>query len=228
MAKPGGHTAVMAGRREPPSSLDFFPTPPWATRALCHYVLRAADYHERTAWDPAAGEGHMAETLRRWFPRVLASDVHDYGCGYEVGSFVGVGSDVIRKPFAADWIITNPPFNLALEFVEEAVAQATVGVAMLVRVQWLHTVQRYERLFRDMPPAEVALFVERVAMVKGRWDPEASTATDYCWVIWRRGVQGAATRLTWIPPGCKERLTEPTDVQRFCAALNSEGNAHAV
>ena len=28
-------SAVMAQRKEPPDSLDFFPTPPWATRALC-------------------------------------------------------------------------------------------------------------------------------------------------------------------------------------------------
>jgi hypothetical protein len=34
-----GFTAVMAQRREPPDSLDYFPTPPWATRALFRHVL---------------------------------------------------------------------------------------------------------------------------------------------------------------------------------------------
>ena len=42
-----------------------------------------------------------------------ASDVFDYGCGYEVGSFVGFGPDVASVPSVPDWIITNPPFNLA-------------------------------------------------------------------------------------------------------------------
>lgn len=32
-------TAVMQRRVEAPDSLDFFPTPPWATRALCEHVL---------------------------------------------------------------------------------------------------------------------------------------------------------------------------------------------
>ena len=36
---PSGSTAVMARRVEAPDSLDFFPTPPWATRALVEHVL---------------------------------------------------------------------------------------------------------------------------------------------------------------------------------------------
>jgi hypothetical protein len=32
--RPKGFTSVMARRLEPPDALDFFCTPPWATRAL--------------------------------------------------------------------------------------------------------------------------------------------------------------------------------------------------
>jgi hypothetical protein len=38
---PAGAGAVMAQRREPPDALDYFPTPPWATRALFEHVLPA-------------------------------------------------------------------------------------------------------------------------------------------------------------------------------------------
>ena len=41
---------------------------------------------------------------------------------------------------------------------------------MLVRTQWIEGVSHYERLFRDRPPTLYAPFVERVPMVKGRWD----------------------------------------------------------
>jgi hypothetical protein len=54
-----------------------------------------------SVWEPAAGEGHMAEVLMEYFQQVRASDVFDYGCGYEVGSFVGRGPDVataMQKP----------------------------------------------------------------------------------------------------------------------------------
>ena len=52
-------------------------------------------------------------------------------------------------------------------------------------------------------------------MVKGRWDPEASTATAYAWFVWRHPI-AVETQLTWIPPGQRESLTRPDDVRRFC------------
>lgn len=155
----------------------------------------------------------MAEVLGEAFGVVYASDVHDYGNGL-VGSFVGMGPDVIPRAPWANWIITNPPFNLAVEFAERALGEATSGVALLVRMQWLEGVDRYRRLFSVHPPAIVAPFVERVPMVKGRWDPGASTATAYAWIVWRIGEAGP-TRLQWIPPGCRERLTRPEDLRRW-------------
>lgn len=37
-------TAVMQRRVEPLDSLDDFPTPPWATRALCEWLEKPGDY----------------------------------------------------------------------------------------------------------------------------------------------------------------------------------------
>jgi hypothetical protein len=125
--------------REPPDALDFFCTPPWATRALCKHVLFASGGSfpmPLSAWEPAAGEGHMAEVLMEYFQQVRASDVFDYGCGYEVGSFVGCGPDVATVPSVPDWIITNPPFNLACEFALRAISIARAGVALLGRLAW--------------------------------------------------------------------------------------------
>ncbi len=210
MNRPADHRAVMASRREPPDSLDYFPTPPWTTRALLEHVIPDA---AGTAWEPACGEGHMAAVLREHFDFVSASDVHDYGFGL-VGSFVGQGADVMPAS-DADWIITNPPFNLAVEFAERALAEAAQGVALLVRTSWLEGGDRYTRLFVPHPPSIVAQFVERVPMVKGRWDPKASTATSYVWVVWRKDWEACGTELVWIPPGCRARLTHDDDVARF-------------
>ncbi|NOU05340.1 MAG: SAM-dependent DNA methyltransferase [Hyphomicrobiaceae bacterium] len=220
---PNGGSSVMATRREPPHSLDFFPTPPFGTRALCEHVLRTRfDLRQMTCLEPAAGEGHMAEVLREYFKRVHASDVFDYGKGYAVGAFVanrlGLVDDLSRCPFAPDWVITNPPFNLAEAFVERALAEANVGVAILVRTSWLETSERYHKIFSVTPPTTVAIFVERVAMVKGRWDHNASTATSYAWVIWDKFKASTETAFIWIPPGCKDTLTKPSDFQKFTAA----------
>ena len=215
MTRASGHTSVMAQRREPPDSLDFFPTPPWAARALFEHVM---PWVGGRAWEPAAGEGHMAAVLGEVCDEVYRSDVFDYGGLHAVGSFTGVGADVVACPAPRpDWIITNPPFNLAVEFAERALSEASEGVALLLRTSWLEGADRYERLFRHRPPSIVAPFVERVPMVKGRWDPDASTATAYAWFAWVKVSQCRDTRLVWIPPGCRQRLERADDRRRFTA-----------
>lgn len=209
---PFGARAIMASRIEPPDSLDFFPTPPWATRAFVQHValpVLGALPDLDAVKEPACGEGHMAEPLRETFSHVAASDIHPYGYG-EVSDFLAAGPD-----HAAAWIFTNPPFNLAADFVRKALGLATRGAAVLVRTQWLHTEERYE-LFGEHPPTVIAYYVERVPMHRGRWEPEGSTATDTCWVCW---VHGAAPRPPmWIPPGQRKLLTRRDDAARFAKA----------
>jgi hypothetical protein len=132
---PKGSTSVMARRVEPPDSLDMFPTPPWATRALIEHVLTPAAVGDESCWEPAAGEGHMSEVLAEYFGAVIASDVYDYGKGHMIGSLVGEGTDVLPSR-SVDWIITNLPFRHAVEFAERAIECATDGVALLVRSVW--------------------------------------------------------------------------------------------
>src|ERR1700681_635233 len=95
-------TPVMAQRREPPDALDYFPTPPWATRALFRHVLPAigADTIE-TVWEPGRGEGHMAEVVAEFASgQVVASDIFDYGYGSAPLDFLH--DDPIVRP---EWII---------------------------------------------------------------------------------------------------------------------------
>jgi hypothetical protein len=212
---PKGAQSVMAARRDPMDSLDYFPTPPWATRALILDVLIPHGMMKSWmhAWEPAAGEGHMAEVLTEYL-QVYASDVHDYGRGYRVGSFVGQGLDVIED-VTADWIVTNPPFNLAVQFAERAIREAYAGTALLVRSCWAEGADRHRLLFKNHPPTHIAQFCERVPMVKGRWDPTASTATSYAWFIWYRPDMNGGTKFLWIPPGARERWQRAEDIARF-------------
>jgi hypothetical protein len=212
---PNGARAIMGSRQEPSDSLDYFPTPPWATRALCEHVLpRFANAVSSTAWEPACGEGHIAEVLREYFRHVQATDIHDYGYGLAQLDFLdprGTGADG-----RDDWIITNPPFGDKTEaFVLRSLELARVGVAMFVRMQWLETIGRYERLFKDKPPTLIAFFCERVNLCKGRWEPEGGTATAYIWLVWTKAFGPQPP--FWIPPGCKRDLSRPDDAERFTA-----------
>ena len=212
-------TAVMARRHEPADSLDYFPTPPWATRAFCEHVMPAVwgpwpDIFRCEALEPACGEGHMAVALAEYFERVTASDIHPYGYGEEVDFLNGYATY-----YTADWVVTNPPFNLAEEFILHSLNVARRGVAMLVRTAFLEGQGRFSSLFRRREPQVIAQFVERVPMHKGRWDPAGKTATAYCWIAWRKHPphDWKHTRFIWIPP-CRRALTRKDDAIRFNAA----------
>ncbi|WP_354158786.1 MULTISPECIES: methyltransferase [unclassified Bradyrhizobium] len=205
----------MEDRSEPNDSLDFFPTPPWATRALIEHVLMP-EYalapeiarmrlRRMAAWDPACGMGDMSRPLAEYFGSVLASDIFDYGIGAKVTDFL------FGEPtWPADFIVTNPPFKSAERFIQQAFAvPGWKGIAMLVRTSFLESVGRYEKLFKVAPPSIVAQFTERVPMVKGRLTATGSTATAYCWLVWLNdGAEG--TRFTWIQP-CRRSLERPGD-----------------
>lgn len=198
--------AVMAQRHESKDSLDDFPTPPWAVRALCQHVLwKSPNQKTFDCWEPACNRGYMSNVLKEYFEKVYSTDVHDYGYG-EVQDFLapkGTRANVA-------WIITNPPFKHAGEFIKEARRHARRGVAMLVRTSALEGAKRYNEIYKINPPSTVAQFVERVPMVKGRIDKGASTATSYCWLVWDMLNKPTQTELVWIPP-CRKMLEKETD-----------------
>lgn len=197
-------TAVMQQRSEPHDSLDDFPTPPWATRALCEWLVATwGELFPKSYREPAANRGHMVRPLREYFWDVLPSDVHDYGAGFPVEDYLFPG-----EIGQVDWTITNPPFRLAEQFIERASATSRVGFAMIVRAAFLEGQGRYDRLFSKNPPSYVLQFTERVVMHKGRLAPEGSTATAYAWLVWIHGEH--STRLHWIAP-CRKRLEREGD-----------------
>ncbi|MET4323276.1 hypothetical protein ABIB90_002348 [Bradyrhizobium sp. JR4.1] len=199
--------AVMAQRIEAADSLDNFPTPPWATRALMEHVIGdAGPFRKLSCLEPACGAGHMARPLKEYFGKVKASDIHSYGYGSV--------ADFLSAPMQAgsvDWVITNPPFRLAEDFIKRALIVARQGVAILARTVFLESVGRYREIFEQTPPAKFAQFTERVPMVKGRLDAKASTATGYAWIVWEKQA-AEAPRLMWVPP-CRKKLERPGDYQ---------------
>lgn len=197
--------AVMAQRHEPKDSPDDFPTPPWATRALLKHVIRDPELSKLTCLEPACGRGYMSRPLMEQFGHVDSADLIDYGYG-EV-------KDFLNYPYLAgshDWVITNPPFKLAQEFIERALIVAKCGVAILARTVFLESIGRYEGLFKKNPPTFFAQYTERVPMIKGRVDRKASTATGYAWFVWNKKEIRNHSELVWIPP-CRRSLEKDED-----------------
>src|ERR1044072_10022352 len=98
--------AVMEHRTESPDAIDDFPTPPWATRAICER-LNAIGFKldNKMAWEPACGRGFMVRPMEEFFPIVLATDAFDY-CGTLLFDFLFSGFGDGQH---ANVIMTNPP-----------------------------------------------------------------------------------------------------------------------
>lgn len=241
---------------------EYFATPPWAGRALGEWIGRldpggaAAELAGGLwCWEPACGEGHLAHGLGTCgvFSRVYATDIVDWAAEAEAGrgSCIAAGTLQAGPPLdflspesdridQADWIVFNPPFTLAADFVATALRRARRGVLCLCRSGWLDTAGRHDLFFGVDRPCDLELvFFDRVNMCLGRWEPRStekggSTATAYSGFIWFQpgarpawldDVQAAVRATTGahgivalsIAPGAKQRLTHPADARAWGA-----------
>lgn len=216
----------MASRLSAPDALDYFPTPPWATRALLNMIIDHYGKIDRyKALDPCCGELHMVKPMREYFDETLYSDIYQYG-EHPIRDFLDRGAYEHAK---VDLTIANPPFVLAQQFIQKAIDISTIGCAMLVRGSYLEGQNRYETLFRHNPPSHIFQFTERVVMLKGRLiqagkpdpfslpDPGkvASSATSYVWLAWLypKGSYGDP-RFIWIPK-CRRELEREGDYPQY-------------
>jgi hypothetical protein len=78
--------------------------------------------------------------------------------------------------WAADVIIMNPPYKLAMEFVEHAIESAGVTVCLL-RLAFLAS-QKRAAFWREHP-ADVYVLPKRPSFTGGGTD-----STDYAWFVW--------------------------------------------
>ena len=86
----------------------------------------------------------MSIPLLEYFGTVDSSDVYDHGYG-DVQDFLSTETPLKRECY--DWVITNPPFKMAEEFINKGLQVSKVGTAMLCRTVFIESIGRYKRLF---------------------------------------------------------------------------------
>lgn len=177
---------------------DFYPTPPDVTEALMQFLQLPSG---QFIWEPACGDGAMSRVIERHGHNVLSTDLREDG-GYGIGGedFLTFNSaSETGIPYSAvynDWIITNPPFNLAEAFIRKALS-ITPNVAMLLKSQYWHAAGRLP-LFRDHPPSDILALTWRPAFLES--ERGRSPLMDVIWVVWGRtpALDGCA-RFTPVP-----------------------------
>lgn len=160
----GGNTAYKR------NAVDFYPTPPEVTKALVNFTRIPKG---TKVWEPACGEGHMVEVLEQYGLDVIGTDIQE-------------GTDFLKAniPDGIEWIITNPPFSLAADFIRKS-AEHGVPFAMLLKSQYWHAAKRYD-LFRSITPSYVLPLTWRpdfLFKTRGSGSP----LMDVMWCVWLPG-----------------------------------------
>ena len=188
---------------------DFIPTPPFATRALFKYAV--PHWNTGTIVDPACGQGHMCRVFKEVFGKenTHASDA-DTSMYVDAAHYEVKGYDpFVRNKF--DYVVTNPPYALAEEFVHFSLGAAKKGVALLMRVQFLEGQKRYKRIFTVRPPSSVWLFSDRIPFKTGVVVKKAPKMFFHCWVIWDLAVGSAQPTMHWFHPDVQNELQKEED-----------------
>ena len=174
---------------------DFYATDPIAIDKLLK-VETPSD----CIWEPAAGEGHLAERLREHGFYVIASDIVERNCKLD---FIRDFLQIEAIDTANHDILTNPPYKYAKEFVLKALDLVDEGhkVYMFLKLTFLEGKARYTELFSKNPPKVIYVFSERVMCAKNgdfeKMKAGGGSAVAYSWFVWQKGYQGD-TVIKWI------------------------------
>lgn len=147
---------------------DFYATTDEAIKALCQFRMQP-----KRVWEPCCGDGAIAAYLSRMGSDVAATDLVDRGYG------------VPRVDFLMEWkkpanaIITNPPFNLAHDFIRHSVSLGIGYMALLLKADFWCTLQGSD-VFKNVWRPKYCLPLSWRPDFTGQGRPHLTCQ----WVIW--------------------------------------------
>jgi hypothetical protein len=173
---------------------DVYETPPEAV----HAFLSAVDLPKGTWFEPCAGSGAIIRAARPLYPEVtwFANELReecDVALSEEIGrDNVSIGDYLEGNYSKVDLIITNPPFSLAIEFIEKSMTLAPISF-FLLRLNFLESKKR-SSFFKEHCP-DVYVLSKRPSLVLGRTD-----STGYCWAGFHQIPRKVGTLMVLSPP----------------------------
>ena len=173
---------------------DFYAIEPNAMVLFLNKIKETGLKLNDSIWECACGNGDLSKVLIDAGYSVDSTDLIDRGYG-EVLNFLLV--DKFAK-YKGD-ILTNPPFKLAEQFVEQGMELLHNGNKLLLflKIQFLEG-QRRKKLFKKYPPKYVYCYSARQLCAKnGEFEKYTSTTQFYAWYIWKKGYTGD-TIIKWI------------------------------
>lgn len=174
---------------------DFYATDPIAIDVLLREDEGNFKFPTKELLEPSCGQGHLSERLKQYGYNVTSYDLIDRGYG-KVKNFFDI----------KEWngsIITNPPYILALQFIQYSLSIIPDGqcVAMFLKVQFLEGKER-KKLFLENPPKYLFVSSSRITCAKNgefydKNGKKISSAVAYAWYVWEKGWKGE-TVVKWV------------------------------
>ena len=171
---------------------DFYATDPHSVNLFLERIKKDKIILPKTIHEPACGQGHIAEELKRHGYNIVSSDLYDYGYGE-------AGIDFLKSEDKADCFLTNPPYKFALEFVNKSIENLNPnGISiMYLKIQFLEGKAR-NLFFKKYPPKYVYVNSSRqICARNGDFKNFNSKLLCYAWYIWYKDFYGD-TIVRWI------------------------------
>ena len=164
-----------------------------------------------TILEPCCGTGHMMKGIE-WYlatkkykpEKLIGTDLIERELNYfpQFEWDMYFNKDFLNKDYRIndiDFIIMNPPYKDIKEFLKKSVIKTNANVLCLCRLQTIETIKRYEEIFKDNPPSDVFVYVDRIACAKnGDFNKDTSAIQAYCWLYWDRTKSYTDTKLHCI------------------------------
>lgn len=172
---------------------DYYATNPEAVKML----LGQYKFNGTKMLEPCVGAGHIANAVKSFV-------------GYENIDITGVDivnydyNNTIISDFLAwnsgtkfDFIISNPPYSMAQEFIEHGfeLLKDNGQMAMFLKIQFLEGAKR-KLFFNKYPPRYIYVFRNRMPVWNNGQPKDPKTgkkwATTMChaWFVWENGFNG--------------------------------------
>jgi hypothetical protein len=165
---------------------DVYPTPAWCVR---RFFERFRPRTRDGLWvEPGVGDGAIVKTVdeilgpRNW----RTVDMRSTAAAMVKGDFMSLDRVGIvgKSETKVSVVITNPPYNSALEFIEHAQKLfPEADIVMLLRVNFLAGENRVGFMHTYMP--DVFILPNRPVFRLNEHGKRATDATEYCWMVWR-------------------------------------------
>jgi hypothetical protein len=169
---------------------DWYVEPEW-----CSLRLFQEERFEGPIWDPACGRGTIVISALKSGLVASGSDLIDRGFDSTLTPY-----DFLLTDIKAANIASNPPFDMAEQFVAKALKLAERKVAMLLPANWVQGDKR-SRWLAQTPLRRVWFITPRPSMPPGQvleaGGKPGNGTTDYAWFIWLRGYDGAP-EVRWL------------------------------